>query len=68
MINPRILGTRIISKSFPTNKAGDTPIHASLFSMYVKQKFSKTKVLMFYKVERTLYAEFKVSVHKTKVR
>ena len=62
MQNPRILGTRIISKSFPTDKAGNTPIAASVFSMLVKQTFKSTKVLMFEQVGRNFYTEFKVSV------
>jgi hypothetical protein len=62
MKNPRILGQRTISKTFPTDKAGNTPIQASLFSMSVKQTFKKTKVLMFEQVGRNFYTEFRVSV------
>lgn len=59
---PHILGTRIISKKFTTDLAGNVPLAASTFSMAVKQTFKRTKVRMFERVGRTFYAEFQVSV------
>jgi hypothetical protein len=59
---PHQLGTRIISKTFKTDLAGNTPVAASAFSMAVKQTFKTTKVLMFERVGRSFYTEFKISV------
>lgn len=59
---PHQLGTRIVSKTFKADLAGNTPIAASAFSMAVKQTFRETKVLMFECVGRNFYAEFKISV------
>jgi len=60
--NPHILGTRIISKTFKADLAGNVPIAASLFSMSVKQTFRKTKVLVFERVGKNFYTEFLVCI------
>ena len=59
---PHILGTRIISKTFTTDLAGNVPLKAAAFAFDVKQTFKRTKVRMFERVGRTFYAEFQVSV------
>lgn len=59
---PHKLGTRIVSKTFKADLAGNTPVEAAIFSMTIKQTFKTTKVLMFERVGRSFYAEFKISV------
>ena len=59
---PHTLGTRIISKTFKADLAGNTPIEAAAFSMSVKQTFKTTKVLVFEKVGCKFYTEFLVCI------
>ena len=56
------MGTRIISKTFKADLAGNVPIAAFLFSVSVKQTFRKTKVLVFEKVGANFYTEFLVCI------
>jgi hypothetical protein len=60
--NPHILGTRIISKTFKADLAGNVPMSAFLFSVSVKQTFKKTKVLVFERVGANFYTEFLVCI------
>lgn len=60
--NPHVLGTRIISKTFKADLAGNVPMAAFLFSVSVKQTFRKTKVLVFERVGANFYAEFLVCI------